>query len=192
MDIVKAEEFVITQLSTGLSPTLYYHNLHHTRDVVEAADRIARAEGITDPESLGLLKTAALYHDIGFLVTYDGHESVGCDYVRQILPSFGYSSAQIEIIMGLILATRVPQSPQTRLEQILCDADLDYLGRDDFSLTAHLLYEELKARDRVTDEAAWNRIQVIFLESHRYWTSTAIATRQSVKQQHSRTLRALI
>lgn len=192
MKVADVKEFVVSTLASGLSPTLYYHGLHHTLDVVDAADRLARAEGITDAESLDLLQTAALFHDIGFLFTYKGHEETGCDYARQELPRFDYDPAQIEAICGMIRATQIPQQPRTKLEEILADADLDYLGRDDFDPIAHSLYQELKARDMVTDEMTWNRIQVGFLTSHHYWTATAVATRQDGKQQRLDGLRVLV
>lgn len=184
MKLAETEQFIISVLATQLSPTLYYHGLHHVLDVVEAADRIARSECITDSESLDLIKTAALFHDVGFLTTYKRHEEAGCEYVRRLLPEFGYEPDQISAICGMIMATQIPQSPQTRLEEVLCDADLDYLGRNDFEPIAQSLFRELKARELVTDEQAWNRIQVSFLESHHYWTATAIATRQVGKVQH--------
>lgn len=192
MNLAEAKEFVVSALASGLSPTLYYHGLHHTLDVAEAADRLASAEGVTDPESLDLLKTAALFHDAGFLSVYQGHEEAGCAYARQVLPRFGYEPAQIDVVCGMIMATRIPQAPQTKLEEILADADLDYLGRDDFEPIARSLYEELKAREMVADEMAWNRIQVGFLENHQYWTDTARATRQPAKQQRLDTLRTSI
>lgn len=162
MNIVDTEHFIVNVLTSELSPTLYYHGLHHVRDVVNAAEWIAQAEGIVDEESLTLLRTAALFHDVGFLSVYKGHEEAGCDYVQQVLPQFGYSPAQISLICGMIMATQIPQSPKTKLEEIICDADLDYLGRDDFEPIAHSLYEELKVRNMVADEVAWNRIQVNF------------------------------
>lgn len=192
MDIQHAEAFVINELRSGLSPTLHYHGLHHTLDVLKTALDIARLEGVTDAESLALLKTAALYHDIGFLTAYQGHEEVGCELVREKLPSFGYSPAQVETICGLIRATKVPQQPKTQLEEILCDADLDYLGRDDFEPIAHSLFKELKARNVVVDETAWNRMQVRFLENHHYWTNTNIARRQPIKQANLDRLRMLV
>ena len=192
MNIGDTQQFILTVLASELPPTLYYHGLHHVLDVVQAAEWIAQAEGITDTESLTLLKTAALFHDVGFLSAYKGHEEVGCAYVRRVLPGFGYTPSQIDIVCGLIMATRIPQTPQTKLEEILCDADLDYLGRDDFEPIANSLYRELKVRDMVADELAWNRIQVGFLSSHHYWTQTAITTRQATKEQHLNALRELV
>lgn len=190
MNFPDAKQFILSVLASDLSPTLYYHGLHHVLDVVEAADRIAGAEGVTDSESLTLLRTAALFHDVGFLSTYKGHEEAGCSYVRRVLPGFGYEPGQIDAVCGMILATRIPQTPRTKLEEILCDADLDYLGRDDFGPIAHSLYAELKARGMVADEPSWNRIQINFLSSHHYWTPTAVATRQATKAHHLDELKA--
>lgn len=192
MNIADCQQFILAVLASDLPPTLYYHGLHHVLDVVDAAERIAQAEGISDTESLTLLKTAALFHDAGFLSAYAGHEEIGCAYVRRVLPEFDYIPSQIDTVCGLIMATRIPQAPKTKLEEILCDADLDYLGRDDFEPIAHSLYRELKIRDMVTDELAWNRIQVSFLSSHHYWTQTAITTRQAAKEQHLNLLRKLV
>ncbi|CCH54549.1 metal dependent phosphohydrolase [Fibrisoma limi BUZ 3] len=191
MDIHRAETFLLEQLRHGLSPALYYHGLHHTLDVVQAALDIAQQEGITDEESLALLKTAALYHDSGFMTTYQGHEEAGCILAGETLPGFGYTDQQIETVCSLIRATKVPQQPQTHLERILCDADLDYLGRDDFEPIAHTLYQELKVRDAVADETTWNQMQVRFLANHTYWTPTNDARREPGKQANLARLRAL-
>jgi hypothetical protein len=82
---------------------------------------------------------------------------------RENLPSFGYSEADITTICGMIMATRIPQSPANLLESILCDADLDYLGRDDFKKIGQTLFEEFTEYSILHDEQAWNRLQVSFL-----------------------------
>lgn len=182
MEYQAAEIYILSRLRDELSPTLYYHGLHHTLDVRETAVRLAAAEGVGDTESLLLLRTAACFHDAGFLITYRQHEEEGCRIARATLPGYDYSPDQIATICGMIMATQIPQTPQTNLEQILCDADLDYLGRQDFEPIANSLFRELQARDLVADKMAWNRIQVKFLESHHYWTPTAINWRQANKQ----------
>ena len=40
------------------------------------------------------------------------------------------------------MATEIPQNPKTHLEMIMCDADLDYLGRYDFETISNNLYTE--------------------------------------------------
>ena len=189
MNLPEAEAYISQKLHDELPDALYYHGLHHTLDVVESATRIARAEGISDQETLALLRTAALFHDAGFLFTYQGHEAAGCRLVRKVLPGFDYTSGQIATVCDMIKATKIPQSPKNHLEEIICDADLDYLGRDDFETIAESLYRELKARDMVADERAWDAVQIKFLENHRYRTHYAKTIRQPAKLRHIKQLR---
>ncbi|MBJ6109037.1 HD domain-containing protein [Hymenobacter sp. BT523] len=177
-----AENFIVNELRRGLSPTLYYHGLHHTLDVAEVALELATAEGLTDPEPRVLLRTAALYHDAGFLQAYQGHEAQGCALARATLPGFGYTPDHIEQICALIMATQYPQEPQSHLAEILCDADLDYLGRDDFEPISTSLFHELTARQLIAGEHAWFQLQANFLTGHRFWTRTTIARRAAPKQ----------
>ena len=177
-----AEAFIVQELRCGLSPTLYYHSLAHTLDVAQAAHGLAAAEGVTDAETLTLLRTAALYHDAGFLHTYAGHEARGSEIVRTTLPGFGYSGGQIEQVCALIAATQYPQEPRDHLAQILCDADLDYLGRPDFVPISTSLFRELTARQLIANEHAWFQLQERFLTGHQYWTATAFALRTAPKQ----------
>lgn len=184
MDISAAEDFIMGELRTKLSENLFYHGLHHTLDIIKAAMELAEQEGITDNKSLLLLKTAALYHDSGFLMTYQNHEEEGCKIVKNVLPGFAYSLEEIEIICGMIMATKIPQSPKTHLEKILCDADLDYLGRDDCESIAETLFRELKERNLIFDLKAWNQVQINFFKSHQYWTDSARNNRNDLKQKH--------
>ncbi|MFN3849507.1 MAG: HD domain-containing protein [Spirosomataceae bacterium] len=192
MDIQSAEKFIIQTLEKSLSPTLFYHGIHHTFDVVDASAKIAVAEGITDEESLILLKTAALYHDVGFITTYKGHEEEGCRIAKATLPNWNYSTEQIEQICGMIMATQIPQNPQNLLQQIIADADLDYLGRDDFEPIADSLFRELSARIMVTDIDVWNQIQVKFISAHHYWTASEIALRDNKKRQNLDKVKSLL
>jgi uncharacterized protein len=192
VNIKKVENYIYQKLKSNLSPTLTYHGFHHTIDVVESALRIAQAEGINDKESLIMLETAALYHDLGFISTYKGHEEEGCRIAQLTLPKFDYSEDQILQICGMIMATKIPQNPQNILEQIIADADLDYLGRDDFELIANSLFLELREREMIPDLETWNKIQVKFLESHHYWTKSAIATRNEAKLKRIDELKKLI
>jgi len=184
MNVEAAEKYIIDKLSSELSATLFYHGLHHVIDVTTTAASLAGQEGIVEKESLSLLKTAALYHDCGFLNTYANHEEEGCKIVKSVLPGFDFTDHEIEIVCGMIMATKIPQNPQTHLEEILCDADLDYLGRDDFEPIANTLFEELKARNMVSDLKTWDGIQCKFIGAHKYWTHSARQTREDAKQKH--------
>ncbi len=183
---------MLLRLQQGLSKSLYYHSLHHTLDILKQAERIAREEDVNDEEDLFLLKVACLYHDSGFLVTYKGHEKVACKLVKKELPGFDISSKQIDIICSLILATEIHQSPKTKLEQIICDADLDYLGRPDFFEISNKLFMELKERRFVGEESEWNVVQIKFFKQHRYFTLTNKQLRAPVKQVHLEMIEALV
>lgn len=183
MDFKAAKAYALQQLHDGLSADLTYHGRHHTIDVYKTATEYARQEDVHG-EDLTLLRTAALYHDIGFLDTYRGHEARGCEMSRAVLPGFGYSEEQIERICGMIQATALPQTPHNHLEQILCDCDLDYLGRTDFYHIGFTLFEEFKAYGILKTEEDWNRLQINFLTQHHYFTRTANRLRQPMKEQH--------
>src|SRR4051794_14045303 len=105
------KQYIIDKLGKGLSPALTYHNLAHTLDVLQQAVYIAEKEGIADQDELLLLKTSALYHDVGFLDLYTGHEEISCAIASEELCSFGFSKDQIDTICGMIRATKVPQQP---------------------------------------------------------------------------------
>jgi predicted metal-dependent HD superfamily phosphohydrolase len=127
---------------------------------------------------------AALFHDTGFLVQADGHEEISCQYAKDHLFHIGFTLPEIELICGMIRATKIPQKPQNLLEEIIADADLDYLGRDDFFVIGGQLFNELKARNVVNQESDWDQIQIKFLENHRYFTHTAQTLRGEQKEKH--------
>ena len=183
---------ILHHLSGHLSKDLWYHGVHHTIDVENQAIRIAMGENTDDPEDILLLKVACLYHDAGFLETYFDHEVVGCNLARKELPAFGLNPAEVDIVCGMIMATKIPQKPQTKLEEIICDADLDYLGREDFYPVSQTLFSELKARGYVATENDWNLIQINFFRQHQYFTSTTKKLREEKKQQHLEMIEAML
>ena len=183
MDQRSAKAFILSLLKEGLPESLTYHCFEHTVDVHTSAITIGEEEGITG-ERMELLKTAALFHDSGYLLGTDRHEFAGCSIAREHLPRFGYDVEQVEAVCGLIMTTEIPQRPTDALSEILCDADLDYLGRADFFRIGNLLYLELKSRGAIANEREWNELQVRFLSGHHYFTETCLRLREPVKQQH--------
>jgi uncharacterized protein len=186
---VQIKEHVVNKLKEGLAESLTYHNLDHTLDVLDQALEIAGKEKITNPEDLLLLKVSALYHDVGFLDTYSGHEERSCVIAAEELTCFGFNPTQVDMVMGMIRATKVPQTPQNQLEEIICDADLDYLGRSDFFKIGDGLYQEFLDQQIVTNEQQWDMLQVRFLESHRYFTKSSLQRRQEKKMQHLKAIK---
>ena len=183
----QAGEFILEKLDREIPANLYYHNINHTKDVRAAAEMIGKAEHISD-DDMKLLLTAACYHDSGFLNVLHEHEAESCHIVRENLPDFGFSDEEIDRICGMIMATRIPQSPKNELEKILADADLDYLGRDDFFTIGDALYHERA----LTDRDKWNNTQLKFMQQHHYFTQTALNLRSLKKQENLEKVKALL
>lgn len=174
---------VLYELKDGLSELLTYHSVHHTMDVIEQSIAIAVREGVTSTKDLLLIKVAALYHDTGFLFVYKGHEEEGCKKAREELPLLGFTTTEIDRICGMIMATKIPQQPTNLFEQILADADLDYLGRTDFKKLSSLLETEFIVYGIIDDKAAFEKLQLAFLSSHEYFTTSSQQLRSPVKKQ---------
>lgn len=173
MDYKALKEHVLTWLGKALPEDLTYHGLHHTEDVLAAVEVYLQAEGITDAKQQILLRTGAVLHDSGFAYGYQDHEMKGVEIARDLLPKYGYAADDIEVVVGLIMATKVPQSPNNHLEEILCDCDLDYLGRNDFGSISRSLFKEWEKHDLVGTLEEFDQKQIRFLEMHHYYTRFA-------------------
>jgi len=185
------EEFVLDKLERELPQYLYYHNLKHTIDVITQVEIIGTGEGISDEELL-LIKTAALFHDAGQTVQSKGHENISTEIAAEILPHYGYLPEQIQKISEIIMATQLPPKPQTLLQKIICDSDLDYLGRSDFIPVSNMLFKELAEQNIVTNIDDWNIMQYKFLNIHQYFTNTANRLREVNKQTQIDRIKTLI
>jgi adenylate cyclase len=185
------QEIILDKLEMDLPGHLFYHNVKHTVDVVTEVELIGWGEGCSDEEIL-LLKTAGLFHDAGHTIAYDNHEYYGTQIAMEMLPQFSYTPEQIERICALIMSTKLPPRPTNLLENIICDSDLDYLGRSDFIPVSNTLYEELKAQNKMGSLNDWNKIQVKFISGHQYFTKTARSLREVNKQLQIERIQSLI
>lgn len=191
-DYQGAIDFAISQLKEKLPADLIYHSVDHTAgDILPAVMRLASISHING-EDLQMLKVGAAYHDIGFIYRYQGHELASARMAAQILPKFGFTDEQIERILGMIMATRLPQSPRDKLEEILVDADLDILGRNDFFKGSLRLRFELALYGRPTNEHQWYIDQLNFLRDHFYFTEAAKSIRDTGKQKNATLMEWLI
>lgn len=173
----------LTMLETSLPDGLTYHHAGHTADVLIQCERIASEEKVKDEHDLLLLRIAALFHDTGFLYTYREHEKKSCEIMRSTL-SEEMPEEDLKEICELIMATRIPQTPLSHLGEIICDADLDYLGRDDFPQISDGLRLEFLKYGIVKDDRDWEEKQISFLKNHSYFTANSRQLRESVKKQH--------
>jgi uncharacterized protein len=191
IEFKKVKKFILHKLRKELPRNLTYHSANHIKDVYRSAKILAKMEKVKG-EDLTLLLTAVLFHDSGFLWQQYEHERVSCEIVREYLPAYGYTYEQIQRICGMIMATKIPQTPHNKLEEIICDADLDYLGRDDFFKIGNGLYEELCMYGIIDGENEWNKLQLRFLEKHKYFTKSAKKLRKEKKEEYIKMVKAKI
>ncbi len=187
-DLIKEELFAI--LDEQLAEELTYHSIHHTKDVLGVCKFYIDHYKIDDHDA-SLLRIAAAGHDVGFIETYRDHEEASARITTELMQKHDYSKSDIEIVSSLIMATKIPQDPNTFLATILCDADLDYLGRDDFETIGHRLKEEWQSYSIFHNlDEIFDTIQIKFLTSHSYHTDYAREHRAPVKMQHLEKLEA--
>ncbi len=191
MQYQQVYDFLMPKLENELSAQLEYHNAAHTKSVIAAAEHLANGEGIKGDELI-ILKTAALFHDAGFLQQADGHEEISCIWAREYLPKYGYADIHIEEICRIIMATRLPQTPVDHLGEILCDADLFYIGKEGYTANAERLFKEFKNRGIVKTNAEWQLMQMEFLSGHRFFTRSAVAELEGSKQELLKELNSAI
>jgi uncharacterized protein len=181
MEHTKAIDYILHRLQHELPGNLRYHTLEHTLGVLHSAEYLAKKQGLREDE-INILLTAAAYHDSGFTISYKNHEQLGCEIAKEALAKFGYTNEQIAAVQGLIMSTKVPQTPVTKVEEVLCDADLDYLGGDNYGEISESLRDELGLNGINLGREEWLSIQVKFLENHHYWTDFAIKVLNPKKQ----------
>ncbi|MBL7738883.1 MAG: YitT family protein [Chitinophagaceae bacterium] len=191
MQYEQVYSLLMPKLETGLPGYITYHDAQHTKNVIAAAEYLGLAGNITEKELL-LLKTAALFHDAGFLQHHQDHEELSCKMARRILPDYQYNPEHIEEICTMIMATKLPQSASDHLSRLLCDADLYYLGSDEYAVNAEKLFREFRKSGTIKTREEWDLKQVAFLTEHRYFTKTAIAEREEMKQQNLQQLKQKI
>lgn len=187
----KLRKKALEVLNKQLADNLHYHGVSHTMDVLKVCNDYIRRERIPSYEAK-LLRIGALLHDIGFSVSHEKHEERGAVIAQNMMTHYGFSNKDIAVVKGLIMATKIPQTPTTRLEEIICDADLDYLGRTDFTRISQQLYEELKSLSLITNKSAWNQTQIRFLEAHTYHTEFAKRNRRPHKKERIKQLKKLL
>jgi len=167
----KVEDHVDLFFAEHTDTRLLYHNLYHTRDVAEAAKKIA-AHYQLDERSWFIVYTAAWFHDTGYLVTNEAtHERESAELAEKFLKTIPVNEEDIAEIKKCIMATEMPQQPVSLPEKIICDADLFYFGTTAFKEKTKLLKKEKEALKNIKiDGEEWREGNIKMLEAHTYHT----------------------
>lgn len=172
------------ELPNGIKYHDANHTLHPTKGVVAAANRIALSENISESDR-ELLVAAAYFHDTGYIRQYGKNEPIAARMAGRILKLIDFKPGEITKIQAMILATDLARKPQNHIEKILCDADLDHFGRDDFFEMDGKLREGRSIRGiDVSDDAKWYNGTLNILSNHQYYTESQKKLRDKEKQKN--------
>ncbi|MEI9809297.1 MAG: Pycsar system effector family protein [Bacteroidota bacterium] len=179
------KQFVTGLFSDKADQGFFFHNISHTQSVVKASEDMANHYQLQGDNRTGLL-LAAWFHDTGYTRgKAEGHEEESIRIAEAFLSERQISHSVIEKVKGCIRATKMPQSPDSLIEQIICDADLSHLGSGDFEKENKLLRKELiTIHDKDLSKKEWRKVNIKFLQAHQYFTDYSREHLEPVKHQH--------
>ncbi|MEM9077277.1 MAG: HD domain-containing protein [Bacteroidota bacterium] len=172
--VLRAAVYVAQRIIAEQPKNRVFHNLHHTLTVLEGAGKIGKAENLTE-EELEIVLLAAVFHDLGHIECYGGHEEASKRLAKEWLTNQEYPQERITTISGCIGATKIPQNPKNILEQVVCDADLIHLSFESYPIYREMLRSEweMELGWKFTDEE-WITNNNKFLQTHQYFTKYGI------------------
>lgn len=183
-NIYKKTEQYVTGLFEDKQPlNLIFHNLNHTKSVVNRANEIAGHYQLSEKDML-IIYLAAWFHDTGYLFGgHKGHEERGVEKMREFVEKFELSAETTDAIAGCIIATRYPRNPTGLLQEIICDADTYHFGTKEFKRTNKLMFKEYQSIESVpSTKKDFNTSALAMLENHHFYTSYCIATLEEQKK----------
>jgi len=186
------DQYIRALFKDELPDGIKYHDANHTlhpdRGVVAVANRIAISENISE-HNRELLIAAAYFHDTGYIREYDKNEPIAARMAGRILKLIGYKPNEIEKIQKMILSTDLAREPKTHVEKILCDADLDHFGREDFFKLDGKIRQGRRARGiDVSDDLKWYKGTLEIITKHQYYTESQKKLRAAEKQKNIKRL----
>lgn len=169
----KASDYIFDHFKANLPAKFVYHNYNHTVDIVDAAKEIGEGVKLSGSE-LETVTLAAWFHDAGITAGYDNHEERGAELCAQFLRQNGFDEERIAQAAGCIRATKMPQSPRTLMEEVVCDADLLHLGRKNYFEKSDLLRIEWQTVcDMTYTDREWLQLNIDFFTHRPFHTKFA-------------------
>ncbi|MCK5088053.1 MAG: hypothetical protein KAQ90_11060 [Melioribacteraceae bacterium] len=182
--LLEVESYVKSLFNDNSSEDLIYHNIIHTTDVVITSEKIGQSSSLDD-EQMELLLIAAWFHDVGYLEAYEEHEEKSVLVARNFLAEHDYPKNKIDEISSAILTTKVPQSPQNIIHDVLCDADLHHLGSKNFSNTNELFRVEYEnINKKMWHELDWLKDTIEFMRNHTFHTKYSKERYDEIKKEN--------
>jgi putative nucleotidyltransferase with HDIG domain len=187
--VEEAKQYVSVLLTSELSDKCLFHTINHTLEVLNNAEVIATYCNLNG-EELNLLRMAALFHDVGYVDSYDDHESYSAKRAREYLEIRMDDEQSISQIERAILSTKIPQSPEDKISKMLCDADLMNLTFDDYFEQIDLMRMEWEqvGNTKISRQQVYiNTLE--FFQSHQYHSRYGKEILQPKKEQTERKIK---
>ncbi len=167
----KVEDHVNLFYRENADKNLFYHNRDHMLEVLDNTKKLADHYQLDDRQFF-IVCTAACFDDTAHSIKdVEFRELKSAELATGFLNSIGVNEEDITAVKNCILATKMPQTPVTINEKIVCDADLYNLGTDDFRKKNRLLKSEEDAIGGIEiDGITWRASSISLLENHAYYT----------------------
>jgi len=189
--LLEVEAYVTNFITEQVHKDFAYHNIQHTLDVVAAVKELSSAFNLHSKEQ-ELLLLAAWFHDAGYDKGPMGHEERSVEYAKAFLEKYSFEESDIQIIQNCIMATKMPQSPNSLLEKILCDADMSHLGKKIYWERCGRIRQEFTlTQNKTMSEPEWIQFELDFINNQEYHTQKAKQLFDTKKQKHIRQLNKL-
>ncbi len=191
--VLKDAQALVTDLLTNkLSKSIRFHTLQHTQEVAAACEKLSQLHELSDDDKFAVL-LAAWFHDTGYTSgEAKDHETASKELANEFLNTQSVSEEIKTKVINCIEATRMPQSPNTTIERIMCDADLFHLSTDGFLEKSRLLRDEIKDfGGKQLSKKDWRNINIRFLEGHKYFTNYGKEKLEPLKELHLAELKLL-
>ncbi|CAA9227230.1 MAG: Metal-dependent phosphohydrolase, HD subdomain [uncultured Cytophagales bacterium] len=190
--LARTHAYAESILTERLASTFLFHNVDHTREVVEAVKEIGRHSALSDKD-LETLLIAAWLHDVGYRDGRMNHERTSMQIARTFLEEQGVGEKRIEKVLQCIAATEMPQRPQNALAEIMCDADLHHLATDGYAEKSELLRQEISLlTGEKVSKRKWLQGNKLFYEKHHYFTEYGRTVLEPRKQANLQRIEAAI
>lgn len=190
--IEEARQDISRLIQENMPSKYHFHHVEHVEQVVSAIGQLAGAAGLESRERTILL-LAGWFHDVGYIQGPQGHEERSAAKARASLTSWLVPEDIIREVEACILATKMPQQPENKLQCLMADADLSHLGTAEYWTFISKLRQELKeAHQKEMTETEWLQFEIDFLEGHQYHTPEAQAIYGKNKKKHLKKLRLML
>ncbi|MCB0688200.1 MAG: HD family phosphohydrolase [Saprospiraceae bacterium] len=169
----KAELFARDFAEDNIARSYLFHSIPHFEESVAAAQALGHEYQLSK-EDLEDITVAMWFHDLGFYEGWQDHEKRSAELAAEFLRQNQIGQDRIEKVSAYILATQRAAEPQNLIEEIVRDADTAHIGdKNYFDKLGRLRGEWERNGDKKFTEKEWIKLNLVFLNKHKFYTTLA-------------------